>query len=266
MFYIYLITNKVNGKIYVGQTESTIEERFKNHVWSREKQDYFHAAIRKCGKDAFVVQELGQYETLEETNNAESLWILLLRSFDNSIGYNTTFGGQNGGKPTEETKAKIGAVSRSWVRSGGTKEKMRQAHLSRSDTSNTVGIRGICFTKGRYRVRTKFHGKEVNFGSFDTLQEATQAKEFWMKRMEEVPFEQFSSELKEAKKLITEKRIEVRPHRGPVSAEEKEQISIRTKKRWAKNFKWTDSQFVSPFVEDDSLLEDQKETNANPTA
>lgn len=32
MFYIYLITNKVNGKIYVGQTELTVEERFKNHT------------------------------------------------------------------------------------------------------------------------------------------------------------------------------------------------------------------------------------------
>jgi group I intron endonuclease len=262
MFYIYLITNKVNGKIYVGQTESTIEERFKNHVWSREKQDYFHAAIRKYGKDAFVVQELGQYETLEETNNAESLWILLLRSYDNSIGYNTTFGGKNGGKPTEETRAKIGLASGQRTHDSATRDKMRTAHISRTDAEGTTGVRGIDRVKlsGRFRARTKLHGKEIGLGNYDTLEEATQAKEFWTKRMGEVPFEQFSSELKEAKKLITDKRIAERPHRGPVSDEEKEQISIRTKKRWAKNFNWTNSQFVSPFVEDDTLLDTQKET------
>ena len=31
MAYIYQITNDINGKIYIGKTERTIEERFKEH-------------------------------------------------------------------------------------------------------------------------------------------------------------------------------------------------------------------------------------------
>lgn len=30
--YIYLITNKINGKQYVGQTVETIKERFSKHL------------------------------------------------------------------------------------------------------------------------------------------------------------------------------------------------------------------------------------------
>ena len=35
MNYIYLITNKINGKQYVGQTIRTIEERWKGHIFCK---------------------------------------------------------------------------------------------------------------------------------------------------------------------------------------------------------------------------------------
>ena len=31
MAYIYKITNNVNGKIYIGKTEHSVEKRFKEH-------------------------------------------------------------------------------------------------------------------------------------------------------------------------------------------------------------------------------------------
>ena len=36
---IYKITNKVNGKIYVGQTMKTLEERFQKHCCRATEKD-----------------------------------------------------------------------------------------------------------------------------------------------------------------------------------------------------------------------------------
>lgn len=241
MHYVYLITNKVNGKVYVGQTELSVEERFKEHVWTREKKDHFHFAIKKYGKDAFFAQEIGRYETPEESSNAERLWILLMKSYDRKIGYNTTFGGEYGGRPTEETKAKIGLASSRRSHGPSTRKKMREAHIGvaaprQKKTTDRVGV-GLF--GGRYRSRTKVHGKDVCFGFFDTLEEAVQAREDGLSRIDEIGLDAFLVELKETRKSVTAERLKKRRHRPPLSQWEKEQASLRAKQRWAKNFNIT---------------------------
>ena len=96
MAFIYVITNDINGKQYVGKTETTIEERFKEHQKDcykpRCEKRPLYAAMRKYGIEHFSIQEL------EETNNAcerEIYWIEKLETFHN--GYNATKGGD--GKP-----------------------------------------------------------------------------------------------------------------------------------------------------------------------
>ena len=92
MAYIYQIQNDVNGKIYVGKTEFSIEKRFKEHCNdayknSKEKRPLY-AAMRKYGIEHFHIS------LLEETNNPEErecYWIEQLRSFKD--GYNATIGG-----------------------------------------------------------------------------------------------------------------------------------------------------------------------------
>lgn len=92
MAYIYQITNDINGKVYIGKTERTVEERFKEHCKDAYRREYekrpLYAAIRKYGVEHFHV------ETLEETNSPEEreiYWIEAKRSFKN--GYNATLGG-----------------------------------------------------------------------------------------------------------------------------------------------------------------------------
>ena len=92
MAYIYQITNDINGKIYIGKTERTVEERFKEHCQDAFRRNFekrpLYAAIRKYGASHFHV------ETLEETDNPEErevYWIEVKRSFKN--GYNATLGG-----------------------------------------------------------------------------------------------------------------------------------------------------------------------------
>ena len=96
MAYIYQITNDINGKIYIGKTEFSIEKRFKEHCQDafrdRNKKRPLYAAMRKYGIEHFHI------ELIEETDNPEErevFWIENKRSFKN--GYNATKGGD--GRP-----------------------------------------------------------------------------------------------------------------------------------------------------------------------
>ena len=53
--FIYLATNRVNGKPYVGKTEKTLETRWKWHLNSARKggPNLIHRALRTYGDDAF---------------------------------------------------------------------------------------------------------------------------------------------------------------------------------------------------------------------
>ena len=92
MAYIYQITNDINGKIYIGKTEFSIEKRFKEHCQDafrdRNEKRPLYAAMRKYGIEHFHI------ELIEETDNPEErevFWIENKRSFKN--GYNATVGG-----------------------------------------------------------------------------------------------------------------------------------------------------------------------------
>lgn len=92
MAYIYQIYNDINNKIYIGKTEDTIENRFKQHCQAAFHPSSQHrplyAAMRKYGIEHFHI------EILEETDDPEErecYWIENKRSF--KYGYNATLGG-----------------------------------------------------------------------------------------------------------------------------------------------------------------------------
>lgn len=67
MAYIYKITNSINGKIYIGKTYKTIEQRFKEHFKDskRYKNRPLYRAINKYGIESFKI------EVIEKTNTPE---------------------------------------------------------------------------------------------------------------------------------------------------------------------------------------------------
>jgi group I intron endonuclease len=102
---IYRITNTINNDCYIGKT-SDIKRRYKQHLScaSRNSQCYIHNAIRKYGKENFIIEEL-ETTTELEVNNRERYWIALLHP-----KYNMTPGGDghhHGILLSEETKLRI---------------------------------------------------------------------------------------------------------------------------------------------------------------
>jgi group I intron endonuclease len=156
---IYLITNNINQKSYVGLTTKDVNLRFSEHIReSLGKCKYaIHKAIRKHGKENFTLKILEQCLTLEELRLAEQKWISELGTFINRNGYNMTFGGDGalGRIVSEEQKRKSSEARKGVIFSDehkknigisklGPKNPMFGKHLSKEHRKK-IGAK----TKGR---------------------------------------------------------------------------------------------------------------------
>ena len=108
---IYLITNLINGKVYVGQTWESVWGRWKRHIRDTKtrKLVHFHNAIAKYSPENFSVEVLDWAINQADLDDLETLWIIVLRSIDPKIGYNMTYGGR-GGKHSKRVKEQQSAT------------------------------------------------------------------------------------------------------------------------------------------------------------
>lgn len=93
--YIYIITNDINGKQYIGQTTNTIKKRFAEHIYDskkeKEKERPLYRAMNKYGIEHFSVKQLEECD-ISLLNEREQYWIKKLHTYH--YGYNATFGGE----------------------------------------------------------------------------------------------------------------------------------------------------------------------------
>lgn len=104
--YIYKVTNKINGKIYIGQTIQSVKDRWYRHcgksgISKAELNTHFKRAILKYGKENFTIETIEVCDSTE-LNDREKFYISYYNSYTN--GYNSTIGGQNGSKPFKTSK------------------------------------------------------------------------------------------------------------------------------------------------------------------
>lgn len=95
---IYKITNKINSKIYIGQTIRSIEERWKEHA---EKGSALYRAIHKYGKENFTIEQIDVAVNRDELDEKEKYWIKHYDSTNKKKGYNLTSGGEHFEIPEE---------------------------------------------------------------------------------------------------------------------------------------------------------------------
>lgn len=91
---VYVITNTINGKKYVGVTTGSINKRFNEHIRDSRKERCndrpLYSDINQYGVENFTIQELEQCDDLDRFER-ESYWIDALDTHNN--GYNFTYGG-----------------------------------------------------------------------------------------------------------------------------------------------------------------------------
>ena len=105
---IYIITNKVNGKQYVGQTIQPLNVRFNRHCQyysssSGESKMVIKQAIHKYGRKNFTIEILEECEQ-QLLDEREMYYINFYDTFNN--GYNSTLGGKLGTRNLKLPKSK----------------------------------------------------------------------------------------------------------------------------------------------------------------
>ena len=100
---IYKITNKINGKIYIGQTITTLRKRIshykrdvKLHLKHNNSSMPIVKSISKYGFNQFVFEKIDSASSRSELNEKETFYIKSLKCQDKSIGYNILPGGYSG--------------------------------------------------------------------------------------------------------------------------------------------------------------------------
>jgi len=138
--YIYKITNTINGKVYIGKTGKTIEERWSKHLENakelkrareanpHEKKEGSHLnnAINKYGPNAFIVNQEDVAYSKEELNEKERYWVNEYDSMNPDKGYNMTEGGE-GGRQSPEVIKKMTEINQEIARNPQALEKMSKA-------------------------------------------------------------------------------------------------------------------------------------------
>ena len=180
MGYIYTITNKIDNKIYVGQTIGDLERRWKSHLNPRSNCRYLQYAINKYGVDNFVFKLV----CITFDNQLDDMEIKYIEQYNSLVpnGYNLRMGG-NSGRHNAETKQKISETLKNGYKNGlihsksqlGKKHseihKKRISEANKGRKLNQESINKMIITRRIYKtIQFDIHGNRLN--SFDSCKEA----------------------------------------------------------------------------------------------
>lgn len=94
MYTIYKITNLTNGKIYIGITTKTINERLNAHYYNRNSNHRpIYVDMMNIDICNWTIEEIDSCSTKNEASRLEKYYISINNSTDRDIGYNISVGG-----------------------------------------------------------------------------------------------------------------------------------------------------------------------------
>jgi group I intron endonuclease len=161
--YIYKITNKINGKLYIGETEEkNPQKRWKGHIYSiREGRGcpLLRSAFQKYGEENFT------FEVILECRKSERFVLeeQKIKEFNTLVpnGYNATIGGMGGGfrgkKHSEETKKKMAKATAECYAAMTTE---RKEEIKNKIVANSKSIKMT--SEYRQKMRNQNLGKKLS--------------------------------------------------------------------------------------------------------
>jgi group I intron endonuclease len=164
--YVYIITNRVNGKSYVGQTLRRPIERMRSHRYAASlkfgaRSDMVIArAIRTYGWDSFSWRVIEICQSQELLDAAESYWIEKYRTVSPD-GYNIALGGRGRGSVSDETRKRISEAGRGRLVGGDTRKKLSDLMKSRVRSPETAKKIGQANLGRKASVETKIRQSEA---------------------------------------------------------------------------------------------------------
>lgn len=171
---IYMAKNKINNKIYIGQTTRAISERIGEYKKGLGNQ-HINNAINKYGWDNLEFTIIDSANTINELNNKEIQYIKQYNSNNKDYGYNIETGGKNS-IPNFETKI-----------------KMSQSHIGIKQDDTWINKR----ISSAGSVDAKKYGK--NKTDYDKMYLSNISPKFWQgKKRDDTTI----TKIKETKKII----------------------------------------------------------------
>jgi hypothetical protein len=177
--WIYCITNKVNGKKYIGQTNN-FERRKKEHFSIVDEGNVsLRNAFIKYGVENFTMESILTFNAINKKvlrkvlNQLEIFYISKYDTFNKNKGYNFTKGGKGnlGFKHTEESKRKMSEVHKEVSKIGEMSSKpvllynlngtFSREYKSVRDAVRAVGGNENSYSNAMYALRDgrkKLHG------------------------------------------------------------------------------------------------------------
>lgn len=164
---IYKITDKINGKIYIGQTIASLKRRWSGHIHRSKKINTpLYNAIKKYGKDNFTIEEIDGANSQSELNYKE--W-LLIHKF-NSLwpnGYNMMEGGGSVGKKSELSKQKMRIVQKMICQNRDYKNTKKVINVKTGEIYNSANE--VAKKYNIKNIHCILNGKRVNDTDFRYL-------------------------------------------------------------------------------------------------
>lgn len=151
MYTIYKITDATNGKLYIGQTSLTIEQRLRAH-FSRARNDLTRKnalvqAMREKSRAEFKIEPLEVCPDRDMADERERYWIA---HFNSRIpnGYNQTRGGDNHGLSREEFQQRVSGQNHWTTRQSFTEETRAKMSVAQYGANSNNHRACMCIETG----------------------------------------------------------------------------------------------------------------------